>query len=65
VAWLAPACNEAGWRFMCDKCSELDKKIDRYRRVTDAINDRRAVDGITQLIKEADAEKAKLHLEGE
>jgi len=62
---LAPACNEAGWRFMCDKCSELDKKIDHYRRVIDAINDRQAVDGITQLIKEAEAEKAKLHPEGE
>jgi hypothetical protein len=50
---------------MCDKCSELDKKIDRYRRVIEAINDRQAVDGITQLIKEAEAEKAKLHSEGE
>jgi len=43
---------------MCDKCSELDKKIERYRRVIGAINDRLAVDGITQLIKEAEAEKA-------
>jgi hypothetical protein len=49
---------------MCDKCGELDKKIERYWRVIGAINDRLAVDGITQLIKEAEAEKAKLHPEG-
>ena len=42
---------------MCDKCQELDNKIDRYRRVIRAINDQHAIDGITE------AEKVKLHPE--
>jgi hypothetical protein len=49
---------------MCDKCVELDKKIDRYTRLLGAINDQQAKDGIVQLIREI-AEKAKLHPKGE
>ena len=48
---------------MCDKCNELDQKIERYKRLMGAINDQRAIDGITQLLKEAEAEKVKLHPE--
>ena len=61
---MAAACNEAG-HVMCEKCAEIDKKIDRYKRVISAINDQQAVDGITQLIEEAEAEKVKLHPHGE
>jgi hypothetical protein len=32
--------------------------------VIGTINDRQAIDGITQLLKEADAEKVKLHPKG-
>jgi hypothetical protein len=45
---------------MCDKCVELEGRIERYTRLLGAINDQQAKDGITQLIKEAQAEKAEL-----
>ena len=46
---------------MCDKCQELEKKIERYRRLAFSINDRLTIDRINQLIKETEAEKVKLH----
>ena len=46
---------------MCDKCQQLEKKIERYRRLAFAINDRETIDRFNQLIKDAEAEKAKLH----
>jgi hypothetical protein len=53
------------WRMtgdaMCDKCLELEKKIMRYRRLTFSINDLQTIDGLNELIKDAEAEKAKLH----
>ena len=48
---------------MCDKCQELEKKIERYRRLTFSINDQLTIDQLNQLIKELEAEKAKLHPE--
>ena len=45
---------------MCDKCKELEKKIERYRRLTFSINDQLTIDRFNQLIKETEAEKAKL-----
>ena len=46
---------------MCDKCQELEKKIERYRRLAFSINDQLTIDRFDQLIKETEAEKAKLH----
>jgi hypothetical protein len=46
---------------MCEKCAELDRRIDRYRRIASSITDQLTVDGISQLIKDLAAEKAKLH----
>jgi hypothetical protein len=46
---------------MCDKCQELEKKIERYRRLAFSINDQLTIDRCNQLIKDAEAEKAKLH----
>jgi hypothetical protein len=46
---------------MCDKCSELEKKIERYRRLAFSINDQLTIDRCNQLIIDAEAEKAKLH----
>ena len=43
---------------MCDKCQELEKKIERYRRLAFSINDRLTIDRFDQLIKDAEAEKA-------
>jgi hypothetical protein len=46
---------------MCDKCQELEKKIERYRKIAFSINDQLTIDRFNQLIKDTEAEKAKLH----
>jgi hypothetical protein len=46
---------------MCKKCIELDRKIEHYQRLRLSIIDQRTIDGIDQLIKNMEAEKAKLH----
>jgi hypothetical protein len=46
---------------MCDKCQQLEKKIARYRKVAYSINDRETIDRLNELIKDMEAEKAKLH----
>jgi hypothetical protein len=46
---------------MCDKCRELEKTIERYRRLAFSINDQLTIDRFNQLIKDAEAEKARLH----
>jgi chromosomal replication initiation ATPase DnaA len=48
---------------MCDKCRELEKKIERYRRLASSMNDQLTIDRFNQAIKDAEAEKAKLHPE--
>jgi hypothetical protein len=50
---------------MCEKCVELDAKIDRYQRMARMITDQRTLDGIAKAIEEANAEKAALHPEQE
>jgi hypothetical protein len=46
---------------MCEKCAELDKTIDRNRRIAASINDQFAIDRIKVLIEELRAKKAALH----
>jgi hypothetical protein len=46
---------------MCEKCVELDKKLEQYRRVAGSITDQLTIDRINKLIRETVAEKAKLH----
>ena len=46
---------------MCDKCQGLEKEIERYRRLAFSINDQLTIDRYNQLIKDTEAEKAKLH----
>ena len=50
---------------MCDKCAELDEKIERYRRVSSSINDQLTIDRLKALIEELHAQKAALHPEQE
>jgi hypothetical protein len=47
---------------MCDKCDELDKKIERYWKLSAAISDRLALDGIKAAIEDLQTQKAALHL---
>jgi hypothetical protein len=50
---------------MCDKCIELDGKIERYQRLSSGITDQATLDGIKQLIEHAKAQKTALHPEQE
>jgi hypothetical protein len=46
---------------MCEKCIELDRKIEQYRRVASSMTDQLTIDRINRLIKDTLAEKAGLH----
>ena len=48
---------------MCEKCEEMDKTIERYRRITERILDPAFVDRAKELIAELEAAKAALHPE--
>jgi hypothetical protein len=52
-------------RWVCERCVELDAKIDRYQRMARMITDQRTLNGIAKAIEEANAEKAALHPERE
>ncbi|MBR1237087.1 hypothetical protein [Bradyrhizobium sp. AUGA SZCCT0182] len=48
---------------MCEKCDEIDKTIERYRRIKQRILDQQLIDGAQKLIDELEADKAALHPE--
>ena len=48
---------------MCDKCAELDKRIERYRRVASSINDQLTIDRLKDMIADLAARKVALHPE--
>ncbi len=48
---------------MCDKCDELDKKIEHYRLIRLSIGDRITIERIEALIGDLQAQKATLHPE--
>jgi hypothetical protein len=48
---------------MCDKCAELDKKIEHYRLIPLSIGDQITVERIEALIEDLRAQKATLHPE--
>jgi hypothetical protein len=50
---------------MCDKCDELDKKIEHYRRLTRQITDQQFNERAIELIAELEANKKALHPEQE
>jgi hypothetical protein len=43
---------------MCDKCVELDKKIEHYREITLAIDDELTIERIKALIGDLKAQKS-------
>jgi hypothetical protein len=47
---------------MCEKCSELDAKIER-QKLAARLLDPPTIEGINKLIEEMEAEKARLHPE--
>ena len=48
---------------MCEKCVELDGKIEHYRVLTSRITDQPILDGIKELIEQMQAQKLALHPE--
>jgi hypothetical protein len=46
---------------MCEKCIEIDKKIDHYPWLAVYVNDERTSKGIYELIQQHEAEKRSLH----
>ena len=50
---------------MCEKCEELDEKIDHYRNLIARVADRQTNEGIGKLIEDMQAQKAALHPERE
>jgi hypothetical protein len=50
---------------MCEKCVELDERIERCRRVSSWVGDQLTIDRIKALIEELHDQKAALHPERE
>jgi hypothetical protein len=48
---------------MCEKCVELDSKIEHYLLLASRITDQPILDGIKQLIERMQAQKLLLHPE--
>jgi hypothetical protein len=50
---------------MCEKCVELDRKIEHYERIHLSITDQVTIERIKELVAEMKARKAKFHTEKE
>jgi len=48
---------------MCKECTELNDKIEHYKRISTYVTDQLTLEGIAGLIKRMMAEKAALHPE--
>jgi hypothetical protein len=48
---------------MCDKCDQLDKKIEHYEKILVSIGDRVTVERLMALIDDLQAQKVALHPE--
>ena len=48
---------------MCDKCDQLEKKIEHYRRIPLSIGDPVTIERVEALIADLQAQKATLHPE--
>jgi hypothetical protein len=48
---------------MCDKCNELDKKIEHYSQILLSIGDQITIERIKAMIGDLRAQKATLHPE--
>ena len=46
---------------MCEKCDELDKKIERYRQLLRQVSDQPTPEGFKRLIEQCHSEKIGFH----
>jgi hypothetical protein len=49
---------------MCEKCAELDRRIDHLRSMVEKLADPQTLAAANKLIEEMESEKAQLHPEG-
>jgi len=54
---------QCGTDIMCEKCAELDKKIERCKRAVVSVGDRVTVERLMAMVKDLQAQKAALHPE--
>jgi hypothetical protein len=50
---------------MCEKCVEIDSRVEHYQRLAAGIMDQPTIDGIKVLIERLRTQKAELHPERE
>jgi hypothetical protein len=62
-SWGGNGAATKGGNAMCDKCDELDKKIEHYRRLARQITDRQFNERALILIAELEGNKKTLHPE--
>ena len=48
---------------MCEKCAEIDTKIEHYQFLSRLVIDQPTLDGIQKLVEQMKAEKVALHAE--
>jgi hypothetical protein len=48
---------------MCDKCIQLDKKIEHYERLVSGVADELTLERLRELVREMRAQKTALHPE--
>ena len=58
---LVSPCLKKGRNAMCERCVELDDKIEHYQRMASKTTDPDLLDGIQKLIKRMKGQKALLH----
>ena len=46
---------------MCDKCIQLDKKIEHYERLVSGVADELTLERLRELVREMRAQKTALH----
>jgi hypothetical protein len=60
---MLPASTREYGIAMCEKCTELDSKIEHYRLMASRMTDQATLDGIKRLIERMQAQKVELHPE--
>lgn len=50
---------------MCEKCDEIDIRLERYRRISSGLTDRQVLESIETIMENMKAEKAALHPESQ
>jgi len=53
--------NACSLPFMCAKCVEIDRRIERLKQLANSLTDRQMLDGVAALVSELQAQKATLH----